>query len=355
MSKPPGEEFPRVTWSEVRDHLKERLMMDAEWTVEGPDRLEWWPSPLPMAIEVIDSGDFPNSNENWLRVIGTTLIAKTNDRRGRKLANEHAHEYPVGALVYSEGALSLHTIYSFNPRNRTLLAWFYQALLVQASVAVKLAISWNGLRGVRVKTPAHPSSGMRDDVDELVHIYGKNQLNFPVDMIAMNLLESMRPLLREGILAQGDWRPGFSNGEVDFFNFGFDSDDPSGPLQNGAFDFAIGVMPDTDLSRGLGPSLQIIARLLPPGVALDAKQVISANNALAGLTDVSVFGFISGPEQSDVGSNVWATVPHITLAEWANLGPEKFRDSVLNAVWHVTASAQRFRREILGIEWPSSK
>lgn len=355
MSKPPGEEFPRVTWSEVRDHLKERLMMDAEWTVEGPDRLVWWPTPLPTTIEVIDEGDFPNSSENWLRVSGSTLIAQTDEALGRKLASEHLEEYPVGALVYSEGTLRLQTTYSFNPRNRTLLAWFHQALLIQAAVALRLATSWYDLDGVTVGTTPHPTSGEREDVDELVHIYGREELNFSIDDLAMSRLEAIRPLLRETILAEENWLPGFSDEEVDFFNLGFDAFDPSKPLEAGAFDFAVGVMPGTDLERQLGPSLRIFARLLPAGVTFDTDHVTLANEALCDLPVVSVFGYISGPESSDLGSNIWATVPHLTLSEWAVQGPDYFLNSLLNAIWHVTTSAQRFRRNVLKIDWPPPK
>ena len=143
-----------------------------------------------------------------------------------------------------------------------------------------------------------------------------------------------------------------SNEEVDFYNLGFEADDLSGPLQRGAFDFGVGFMRGTDLERKLGPSLFITARILPPGSAFDEQQVTFVNEALCNLVGTSVFGYVSGPESADGGSVILATVPHLTLAEWSNRGPNDFRNSVINAVLHVTAAAQVLRRDVLGIHWP---
>ncbi len=343
-------EFTPVSWAEVRDHLVARLMMDPEWLVEAPDALRWWPTPLPMTIEVIGSGTFEGSAENWIRVSGSTLVAEVDESLGRHLACEHGGDYPVGTVVYRDGGLHLMTIYSFNPRNRGLLAWFHETLLIQAAQALELAVQLIELEGVHVPTPPHPQSGERDDVDELVHIYGSGELKLPVDPTPLERFAIIRPELRETILSRG-FKTGFSNDEVDFFNLGFSADDPDA-LPNGAFDFGVGFMHGTDLDRRLGPSLRITARLLPPGVSFDNDEVTYANEALCDLEGTSVFGYVSGRELSQSGSSLWATVPHLTLAEWANLPPEDFHVLVLNAIWHVTAAAQLMRRDVLGIQWP---
>ena len=342
-------EFPRVTWDELREHLVTRLMMDPEWIVDGPDRLDWWPTPLPMMIQVLDEGTFPDSTENWLRVSGSTRIADVEESLGRQLASEYAPDYPVGALIYQDGALYLTTIYSFNPRNRTLLDWFHESLLIQSAVALELAREWTDIDGIAVDTPPHPSSGVRDDVDDLVRIYEGDELGVDTREAALEHFALIRPLLRDTFIRNG-YHPSFSNGEVDFYNFGFEADDTEA-LTNGAFDFALGFMNGMDLERKLGPSLRIAARVLPPGVSFDAEQVTHVNNALCDLPFTGVFGHVSGPELSEGGSQLWATVPHLTLVGWV---PNiiDYQNSVLNAVWHVTAAAQTLRREVLGIDWP---
>lgn len=176
------DEFPRVTWEEVRDHLVQRLIMDAEWIVEQADHLVWWPTPLPMSIRVIDSGEFPDSPDNWLRVSGTTRIAVVEEGLGRELMGEYNADYPVGSFVYVDGAIYLTTIYAINPRNRSLLCWFHQALLIQAASALGLAAEWAEFDGVEIPRLPHPISGERDDVDELVRIYGRDELNYSVDL-----------------------------------------------------------------------------------------------------------------------------------------------------------------------------
>lgn len=342
--------FPPVSWTEVRDHLVTRLMMDAEWIAEAPDRLWWWPTPLPMDITVIGSGTFEGSSENWLRVSGSTLVAEVDETLGRQLATVHNGDFPVGTVTYRDGGLHLTTIYCCNPRNRGLLSWFHQALLIQAGHALDLAARLSEMDGVLVPTPPHPSSGTRDDVDELVRIYGGDGLSLPVDPATLERFAVIRPELRDAILS-GGYEEGFSNDEVDFFNLGFGAEDALA-LADGAFDFGVGFMHGTELDRRLGPSLRITARLLPPGVSFDGEQVAHANEAICALEGMSVFGFVSGLEQSQVGSSLWATVPHLTLAEWANLPPDVLRTNVLNAVWHVVATAQTMRRDVLGIVWP---
>ena len=342
-------EFPRVTWDELREHLITRLMMDPEWIVDGPDRLDWWPTPLPMTIQVLDEGTFPDSTENWLRLSGATRIADVEESLGRQLASEYAPDYPVGALIYQEDALYLTTIYSFNPRNRTLLYWFHESLLIQSAIALEFAREWSGLDGIAISTRPHPSSGVRDDVDDLVRIYEGDQFGLDVREIALEHFAIVRLMLKDTFSRDG-YQPGFSSDEVDFYNFGFDADDTEA-LSNGAFEFALGFMEGTDLERKLGPSLRIVARVLPPGVSFDDEQVTHVNNALCDLSFTGVFGHVSGPELSEGGSQLWATVPHATLVGW-DRNQFDYHQSVLNAVWHVTAAAKTLRREVLGIDWP---
>ena len=350
VAKQSSASWPAVSWKEIRDHLVGRLMMDEEWIVDTPNQLVWWPSPLPVSVRVVEQGSFPGSTENWIQVSASTRIAVVEEELGRELACDLNNRFRVGALVYLEDSLHLITNYAFNPRNRSLLAWFHQAILIQASTALDLVGEVSHIKGVEIPSIQHPTSGERFDVDELVDIYGTEQLNFDVDEGVEEQFELIRSQIAEFFLGNG-YQLGFSNDEVDFFNLGFDSDDPDA-LLDGAFDCAVGFMRGTILERKLGPSLLIKARVLPLGVYFMEDEVTRANEALCKFVGTSLFGYVSGPEMEDDGSCLWSVVPHLTLAEWSKLGPRAFRDSVVNAIVHVTAAAKTLRRDFVGIDWP---
>lgn len=319
-------------------------MMDEEWLVEGEQHLVWWPTPLPLVVEA-EAGDvFPDSNENWIRLTASTIIGSAEESLGRSLASEFTASYPVGALVYREGELSLRTSYAFNPRNRSLLSWFRECVLIQSAVAVQLADEWQSIEGLDLFTHPHPTSGYREDVDELVRIYHGEVLGMSVDDGVVPRFEAMRPNLREAMFAKG-FSLGFSNEEVDFFNLGFDNLD-SDALPRGAFDIGVGFMPGTARDQRFGPSLTLLARILPPGVNFTAHEASLANENLSRLPWLSQFGSISGPEGGSSGGQLHSMIPYLTLAGWSH-GPGLMLTSVTNAITHVIAAAQRFRVDSL--------
>lgn len=342
-----------VSWSEVRDHLVSRLMMDAEWTVQTESSLSWWPTPLVMHIDVVEEGQFPNSNENWIRVRAMTPIALMDEERGRAIASEYSPDYPVGALVFSEGELSLQTVLSLNPRNRGLLSWFHESILIQSATALSLAVSLQEAEAATVPQSPHPVSGIRSGVDDLVRIYGGETFAMQVNQNMFELFQSIRPRLREMMVDLG-YQIGFSNDEVDFFNWGFASDDPNNPLGNGAFDVGVGFMRGTQLEEQFGPGLAVVARILPPGVSFDDKQASYANEELVKMPQVSLFGCVTGGPDIEVqGSTLTGMIPHNTMSEWSyGWINGDFAVNVFNAVTHVTAAAQKFRRDVLNIHWP---
>lgn len=347
------DEFAPVSWAEVRDHLVRRLMIDAEWMAETESSLSWWPTPLVMHIEVIEEDQFPNSHENWIQVRATMPIASFDEERGRVIASEYSPDFPVGAVVFSDGELSLQTIFSLNPRNRGLLSWFHESILIQSATALSIAVSLQETEGATITQLPHPVSGFRSGVDELVRVYGGEAFGMEIDEHVLKLFEWIRPELRELMIDFG-YQLGFSNDEVDFFNWGFASDDPGNPLGNGAFDVGVGFMRGTKLEERFGPSLVLVARLLPPGIAFDDLQASYANEDLSKLPQVSLFGRATGGPDAEVqGSTLTGMVPYNTLREWS-YGWESgdFSVNVFNAVTHLTAAAQMFRREVLNIHWP---
>jgi len=345
------DEFEPVSWGEVRDHLISRLMMDEDWTVDDGTSLSWWPTPLVMHIDVIEEGTYPDSTENWMRVRASTPIVALGEEQGRAIASQHAPSFPVGAVVFADGHLSLQTIFSFNPRNRGLLSWFHQAVLIQAATALSIAATLQESAGLSIPQVPHPVSGIRSGVDDLITIYGGETLGLPVDHDMFGLFQNIRPTLRNMMTGFG-YQLGFSGDDVDFFNWGFAGDDPSNPLGQGAFDVGVGFMPGAEHEQRLGPGLVLIARLLPPGVAFDTTQASYANEDLSKMSHASLFGYATGPEAEAMGSTLIGMVPHLTMSEWSKMTSEDFATLVVNAIFHIAATAQMFRREILNIHWP---
>lgn len=346
--------FEPVSWVEVRDHLASRLMMDDEWTVDHADSISWWPTPLVMQIAPVEQGTYPGSTDNWLRIRASTLIASLDEERGRVTATEYSSRYPVGVVVFADGLLSLQTIFSFNPRNRGLLTWFHQAILIQAATALSIAGELQESHGIEIPQVPHPTSGVRTGVDELVRIYGDETLGLPVDHDMFGVFQALRPTLREMMAGVG-YTVGFIGEDVDFFNWGFASDDPNDPLGQGAFDVGVGFMRGAEHEKRLGPGLMVMARLLPPGVTFDEVQTSYANEDLSKMSHASLFGHATGPDAGPVGSTLIGMIPHLTMSEWSRQPREHFANLVVSAIFHIAATAQMFRRDVLGIHWPPDR
>lgn len=316
-----------VTWAEVRDHLRRRLMMDAEWLFEGDDELIWWPTPFPLRVAVVDESEYPNG-DNLLRVNAETEIASTDDERlGVQLATEFRQRYPTGTLVFENGVLRLCTAIALNPLSRSVLSAFHESVLIQAAVAMELADEWANIDGLGwpdADDLAHPSSGPRDDVDELVTVYWP-VFRSPQDnprledeiRYAWNL---SRTFVRERLVDEG-WLEGFSNEEVDFY---YSPDDH-------LVELAIGVNPDDWRGEKFGLGLNVWARLLPGGEAFDEQGTNLMNIALMRNFPVSVLGHITGgPDEEQRGSILSAYLPLNVWAEYAAHGPESLAVTVGN-------------------------
>lgn len=329
-----------VTWDEVRDHLKQRLMMDEEWLVEGDDELTWWPSPLPLRVAVVDEGEFPNG-DNVLRISAETEVAFTDDEAlGLQLASQFRHRYPTGTLVYENGALRICTAIALNPLSRSVLSAFHESVLIQAAVALELAGEWahvNGLHWLDADAFAHPVSGPRADVDELVTIYGpsfrKPTGNPRLEDETRYVWDVARDFVRERLANEG-WLEGFSNEEVDFY---YAPDD-------NLVELAVGVDPDDWRVEKFGLGLSVWARLLPAGVAFDDHDANLMNIAFMRNFMVSAHGHITGgPDEEERGSIVSAYLPLNVWAEYAAHGSESMAVTVGNYVRQCAYVSRTFR------------
>lgn len=134
---------------------------------------------------------------------------------------------------------------------------------------------------------SHPTSGPREDVDELLQRYGstfeqpfKNRRKAEETRRIWNVARGM---LRENFTRDG-WLEGFTNEEVDFY---YAPDD-------NLVEVAIGVNPDDWRVKKFGLGLNVWARLLPQGEAFDDHGTNVMNIALMRNFAVSVLGHITG-------------------------------------------------------------
>ena len=337
-----GPRMSRVSWFEVRDHLKRRLMMDDEWIVEDDGALVWWPTPFPMRIGVHGEGEFPDG-DNWLHVCAETDIAFTEDESlGIEAAAAYRHRYPTGTLIYEEGWLRLCTAIALNPLGRSVLSAFHESVLIQASVALDLAAEWAEVDGLLWRDGtalAHPTSGERSDVDELVRIYGPHfrsphEIPPRIERTTAATWEHARAFVRANYVRQG-WLQGFSNEEVDYFY----ADDDN------LVELAIGVTPDDWRIEKFGLGMTIWGRLLPGGVAFDDHDANQMNIALVREFVLTVLGHITGGEQEQArGSILNSYLPFNPWAEYASQGPAEMAVSVGNVAAASGMVSRTFRR-----------
>lgn len=43
-----------IAWTDLREQLARTLTLDDEWTIDGPDRIDWWGWFFPQCIELTD-------------------------------------------------------------------------------------------------------------------------------------------------------------------------------------------------------------------------------------------------------------------------------------------------------------
>ncbi len=315
--------------------------MDVEWIVEGDGELVWWPTPLPLRIYVGYKDEFPDG-DNRLRVQAETDIAFTDDENlGNQIASEYRRRYPTGTLIFEDGWLRVCTAIALNPLGRSVLTAFHESILIQASVALDLARGWSDIEGLLWRGAdalAHPQSGERDDVDELVMIYGPTYRQPGEDPRGAEETAYAWGIARQfnrQILVRQGWLEGFTNDEVDFY---YAADDE-------LVELAMGVNPDDWRVEKFGPGLTLWARLLPEGVAFDDHDANVMNIALMRDFPLTALGHITGGSTEEQrGSILRAYLPLNVLAEYASGGPEDMAVAVGSAAAACGGVSRTFRR-----------
>jgi hypothetical protein len=287
VSAPTAEDFPPITWKEIRDHLVDRLMIDPEWMIEDEDEFTWWPGLVPQSILVssrveIDPDDIA---ETLIRVTIESVLGTAIERsEALEVVAELMIDYPFGSIVVLDDnrvvALASVALYG---RNKSLFSLLHEEALVQATFAQDIS---NNLveEGVIVTNhPIHPTSGRRDERDELIRtVYGNEKFR-PLHPDLFPMRDSVRSYWRNSTL-QTRGELGFENEDVTFITF------------EDRFDCGVGWRDDEFPSDKFGPSLMVWNNLAATRVPLSAEQMNSLNLTIALETDFGL-GHIGGITQ----------------------------------------------------------
>ena len=237
------ENFPPVTWEEVREHLVRRLFIDDEWRVDGNHRFSWWAWFLKqeIAVTATDAGSEPGRQDALMRITATTETLQVADEAlGLQIVAEANRQFPYGAFILQDDVVRATSSVALNPICRGMLTAFHQAALIQATVAHEVANNYRDVPGVTIMASDHPKSGPRRvptnssrSIRETSAVCRPWKDSQPICRLA-------RPLYRRLLLERlGE---GFSNDEVDYFN-----DD--------GLDIAVGIIEGQPVARRFGPGL----------------------------------------------------------------------------------------------------
>lgn len=302
------DEYPNVTWTQVRDHVVKELYIDEEWLFEpeGRDALSWWPWFLEQAIFVDDAGLYEDdeSGDNWLRIVVRTHIAECNEESAIPLLQELNSTNDFGAYYWDEDKLTLSSAFVVNPLNVSMLKLLHTHALIQATEAHRVAKLLFDKDGFGVLASEHPVNGFRDQPDSLLTVYGGEEMAIESIVNTWDLFQSARPEMIE-IMTSFGWQVGFEGDDVVFFN-----------NITTSCDLAIGIRADDRMHVKYGPGLFVYARVLADGDQFDASECNVVNRFLALETNRAVFGPILGRGvlHEDMGSRLETFIPMAYLA-----------------------------------------
>lgn len=158
------------------------------------------------------------------------------------------------------------------------------------------------------------------------------------------LLEGVRLFYKKTLLR--DYREGFSNHEVDFFNL------PT-------FDIGIGRKPlDNPWGKKFGDGLHVLTSLI--GTTLPDELVNSVNADIASSLTYSQMGNVVGAEWDADTTRMRAFIPHLVLARWART-PENVAMNIVNFVYHCAGTVSQLQRDFFGVsleqqrQWPDNE
>jgi hypothetical protein len=320
------QDFPNVSWAEVRDHLVKRLLIDDVSIVHGEEEYRWWPAFLCQRVFKETEGRFNDeSPDNWMQIVAETEIGRMGEELGIRLADEVNSEFPFGAAIFNEGVLKLRTAFAFNPLNRSLLKIFHEQVLVQATVAHEFAIRWRDIGDIEFAYSDHPESGPREKADDLLGVFwGETYSGGEITKDFPKALDDARHLIPALMLKDG-WEQGFSNHEVNFFM-----------RENTSI--GIGVRPGDQENQKFGPGVFIYANDLNFQLPIGADESNFLNWLASDLQRNSQFGsFVSKSYIGELGPRLTAFIPYGPLAE-DRANPLNMAITITNMAAHVSNS-----------------
>lgn len=320
------QDFPNVSWAEVRDHLVKRLLLDDESIIHGDEEYRWWPAFLCQRVFKESEGSFNDSSpDNWMEIVAETEIGRMDDDLGFALSDAINSEFVHGAAIFNEGLLKLRTSFAFNPLNRSLLKVFHEYVLSQATIAHEIVINWKDIEGIEFAYSKHPVRGDRENWDDLLGVFWGDEYSggeiLPDYQAALDQARMLIPKMME----KEGWEPGFSNEDVNFFTFGHGS-------------VGMGVRPADPENKKYGPGIYIYANNLKFQHSLEADESNFMNIIASELDGASQLGsFVSKNYIGESAARVTSFIPYGPLAE-SRFNPLDMAILITNVATHVVNS-----------------
>ena len=330
--------FPPVSWDEIEEHLIGHLYIDDEWMSRGPQSLTWWPWFLEQNFRVTASGtwDDENPDDNYVTVLASTPIVSCDEATGRTLCEEARYDFPLGSFVWEEGVLALVTSLSLNPKCRGLLSLFHEAALAQALAAHVCAGAWDERDDVDIEVlaSAHPTSGPREEADELLRLFAGDGRSDGWARIPDGdaLLARGRRTALETLSSMG-WTVARSEDAFDMLTA------PRGTLM-------IGLMTGSDDEGRYGQGLGLVVPLTAPDHSFTEAEV---NNCALAMTEHPVTSLL-GSIRTDSRQDGYGTHLFVYLTS-GYLAANRFADrdigiAIVNAALHACSAVSMFWQEV---------
>lgn len=332
VTAPNPEAFPPIVWQQIRDHLVRELMIDPQWMVEDDDEITWWPGHVPQKIFVSNRVEIEIDGipQTLVRVTIESVLGRAKDRSNALDAvADYMSWYPFGSIVVLDdnrvvalASLALHG------RNRSVLALLHHEALVQATFAQDISANLIDDGVVEANHLIHPSSGRRDEPDELLqNVYGNESFE-PIGSGLVSVRELVRSFWRRSTL-QTSGELGFENDEITFINF------------EDGFDCGVGWADDQFFSLKFGPALLVINYLATYNESFSAEEINSLNILIAlSPYDLSHIGGITQQMQANVNTiKHIAVLPHYFL-QTAEHALDRGTITAFNGILQAIASAR---------------
>jgi hypothetical protein len=213
-----------MTWSDLRGQLARTLTLDDEWTIDGPDRLDWWGWLFPQRIELTERID--RTGEDF--VLGTIRISTGigTVRPGHEAdviaALTEWNQDAPGAIGIIDEQDVVRAVWGVPLRpggDGITTRMAVSAVPRQSAYAARLAGLLEGRGLIQTGMMVHPSGQLREEPDDLVKMYASRCLD-PSSLAAYRRPEVMAALRRQ--MEEHGMSVGFESSEQGIVTFQLD-------------------------------------------------------------------------------------------------------------------------------------